>query len=198
MDGKKLIEYMHSKNYRVRAINIVYLEDVDADTWLPVQGMLDVWDDARILVTDDGKVELSCEATTEPGAWYTYNKMNPKGAARIAFGQYRDAWTVGYHLGKQLSLVQVKPIIVHRDSNKDGTRVKDILDIGLFGINQHTTATNPNTTPPVNIGRWSAGCLVGKWSSTHYLRFMPVVSNTGHKYLDTTIIAGDDFHKFKG
>jgi hypothetical protein len=40
-DGKKIIEYMRSKNYRILALNIVYLEDVNADTWEPVKGELD-------------------------------------------------------------------------------------------------------------------------------------------------------------
>src|SRR5690242_4853640 len=90
--GLKLIRYMKSKDWRIRALNIVYLEDANADTWEPVQGRLDEWDDVRILVKDTGEILLSCEATCEPGAYYTYNRMNPKGAFRIANDiQFLDA-----------------------------------------------------------------------------------------------------------
>ncbi|WP_375512742.1 hypothetical protein [uncultured Nostoc sp.] len=194
--GKKLIKYMRSKDYRVLAINIVYLEDVNADTWEPLQGKLDFWDDARILVRDNGEVLLSCEATTEPGRYYTKNTRISEGVFRIAFGQYKDAWQVGDHKG-QLALVQCGIIKGYRDGNKNGIRDKnDYIDAGSdFGINQHTTSEFDGSSPD-SIGRWSAGCLVGRYSSTHYDKFMPVVQNMGRRTLDTTIIAGDEFADF--
>ncbi len=82
--GRKMIRYMKSKGWRIRPLNIVYLEDANADTWQPTQGKLDEWDDVRIVISDIGEVLLSCEATCEPGAYYTYNRMNQKGAFRIA------------------------------------------------------------------------------------------------------------------
>lgn len=64
--------------------------------------------------------------------------MNDRGTARIQFGQYK-AWTVGIHGNSEphKALVQVAPVTVHRDFNKDFKRTGDALDTGLFGINQH-------------------------------------------------------------
>lgn len=195
-DGKRLLAYMQSKGYRIRAINIVYLEDVNADTWQPVaQPKLDVWDDARILLRNTGEVLLSCKATTEPGGHYTYNRMNPKGAARIAFGQHKDAWKLGDHKG-QYALVQCAPLKVHRDANEDGLRTSDAVDIGFFGLNQHTTGRAASASVPLSIGHWSAGCLVGQSAATHYNLFMPVLKWSGNKTFDTAVIAGDEFHRW--
>lgn len=196
-DGKKLLAYFKAKKWRIKALNIAYLEDADADNWMPHQNpKLNVWDDVRIVFTDDGEVLLSCVATTEPGDYYTFKPMNKAGAARIAFGQYLDAWVLGYHF-KQYALVQVGNISVHRDLNKDGKRTSDKVYSGLFGVNQHTTGNSATSSPPALIGKWSAGCLVGKNPATHYNQFMPLLKHSGVKTFDTAIIDGGDFHNFK-
>ena len=81
--------------------------------------------------------------------------------------------------------------------NQNSFRDKnDYIDKGSdFGVNQHTTSKS-NGSSPDSIGRWSAGCLVGRHSSTHYNKFMPVVQNMGRQTFDTTIIAGDEFANF--
>lgn len=197
-DGKKLLAYMKAQGYRIWAINIVYLEDASADTWEPVKGQLDRWDDVRILVRNTGEVLLSCEATTEPGAKYTYSPLNPKGAFRIAFGQHQDAWCLGDHKG-QFSLVQCGNLKGHRDLNKDGARTGDPVDIGShFGVNQHTTGRPGSNSAPTSIGGWSAGCLVGRYSATHYDKFMSVLKGSGRTKFDTTVIAGDVFKAWEG
>jgi hypothetical protein len=74
------------------------------------------------------------DGTTEPGMFWTLNPLNPNGAARIAFGQYK-AWIVGTHLAGTKSaheaLVQVSPVSVHLDLNKDFKRTNDKIDSGL-------------------------------------------------------------------
>ena len=192
VDGKKIIDYMRSKNYRVLALNIVYLEDVNTDTWQPVKGEIDKWDDARCIVRNDGEVLLSCEATTEPGKYYTSNPLNDNGAFRIAFGNYQDCWEVGHH-HSQLALVQCGVIKGYRDLNKDGLRTGDkIYEGDDFGVNQHTTANEPGSSPDL-VGKWSAGCLVGRYSSTHYEQFMKICQSMGREKFDATVIAGDEF-----
>ena len=195
--GKKLIRYMQSKNYRIRELNIVYLEDVNADTWNPVEGRLDDWDDARIIIRNTGEVLLSCEATTEPGNVYTYQPLNYRGAFRIAFGQYKDAWEIGDHKG-QLALIQCGEIRGHRDFDENGIRTGDPIVSGdNFGVNQHTTGKR-NGSAPKKIGPWSAGCLVGRYSTTHYEKFMKLCQSMGHDTFDTAVIAGDEFATWKG
>lgn len=192
-DGKKVIRFMESKGYRILALNIVYLEDVkDPDTWEPTEGRLDVWDDARCIISNAGEILMSSQATTEPGKYYTNNPLNPQGAFRIAFGNYQDAWRIGDHKG-QLALVQCGNLKGHRDLNKDGTRTGDPIDIGNhFGVNQHTTSNAPET-----IGLWSAGCLVGRFPVTHE-KFMEICKNMGREKFDSTIIAADEFKNWQG
>lgn len=197
--GKKLIRYMKSKQWRIRAINIVYLEDANADTWEPVQGKLNEWDDVRILIRDSGEILMSAEATCEPGAPYTYNPMNPKGAFRIECDtQFLEAWRFGYH-HNQAALVQCANITGFRDANKDGIRTGDLKVVGPdFAVNQHTTGDDADTAVPDKIGKWSAGCLVGRYASTHYNKFLPILRGSGHTRFDTAIVPGDKFAIWDG
>jgi len=195
-DGRQLIAYMRSKKWRVSPLNIVYIEDANADTWQPVSEQPDKWNDVRVLVTDDGKVIMSAEATVEPGRYYTENRMNDKGAFRIANDiQFTNAWTIGAHKS-QLALVQCRPVKGYRDANEDYIRPGDKLDEGIFGINQHTTGNDSSSPAPALVGKWSAGCLVGRWASTHYRVFMPALRATNESQFDTAVIPGDKLQKF--
>lgn len=195
-NGRRLIEYMKYKKYRIQPLNIVYIEDFDANDWIPLSEKLDFFNDIRCVVSDQGDVFLSNWATTEPGRYYTENRLNSKGAFRIAIGQHIDAWRIGDHKG-QLALVQVAPVTGFRDNNEDGLRIGDLQDRGIFGINQHTTGINFNS--PDRIGRWSAGCLVGQNTNSHYNRFMPLcrqmIITNKTPIFSTTIIDGSDFAK---
>ena len=99
--------------------------------------------------------------------------MNPKGAARIAFNQYK-AWSVGTHRASSPqgheALVQTAPVAVYRDLNKDFKRPGDRVDTGLFGINQHWGYD----APMGDLGTTSAGCLVGRTKNGHR-QFMALV-----------------------
>ena len=99
--------------------------------------------------------------TTEPGHYYTYNRMNPKGAARIQIDvKHEKIWQTGMHgrgRNRHKALVQIgNQVCVHRDNNEDGARTGDLLDCGYHGINFHGGYDMPTT----NIGRASAGCQV--------------------------------------
>ncbi|PSB33774.1 hypothetical protein [Chlorogloea sp. CCALA 695] len=136
------------------------------------------------------------EATTEPGNYYTRNPMNSGGAARIKFGQY-TSWRVGLH-GKDRheALVQVAPVSVHRDFNKDFKRTGDRITTGLYGINQHWGYDLPLN----NISTASAGCLVGRSHGGHR-EFMNLIKTDSRYRQDpsfiftTTIIPGDELAK---
>ena len=99
--------------------------------------------------------------TTEPGHHYTFNRMNPKGAARIQLDvKHEKIWQYGKHgrgKNRHNALVQWGgPVCVHRDDNEDTFRTGDVLDCGYHGINFHGGYDMPTS----NIGGASAGCQV--------------------------------------
>lgn len=192
--GNRILDYMTRQGYLINDCNIVYIEGVDPDTFALNDDALDYWNDTRNIILSDGTILMSCSATTEPGKYYTENPLNPSGAARIAFGQHKDAWAFGNHKD-QKALVQVGEITVFRDFNEDGLRTGDKTYTGLFGINQHTTASNALGMCPEEVGRWSAGCLVGKVPRTHYEIFLPTLRKFNYPVWDTTVLDGTLLHR---
>lgn len=132
-------------------------------------------------------------ATTEPSRFWTQQPMNPKGAARIKFGQYK-AWVVGTHHAGSASaheaLVQADDLTVCRDLNKDFKRDGDKEDTGdSFGVNQHWGYDLPHD----DLGRSSAGCLVGMSKNGHR-EFMAIIkgdrrylTNHGYKFMTSIL-----------
>src|ERR1035437_9729223 len=99
------------------------------------------------------------KATTDPGTFWLRNPMQPQGTAILSQGQYRGAYQIGLHQGKYKALVQVKPITVIRDYDRDatldfknGTKSK-----GMFGINIHRASVTGITKA---VDKYSAGCQV--------------------------------------
>ncbi|MEC4817208.1 MAG: hypothetical protein SAK29_28655 [Scytonema sp. PMC 1069.18] len=199
---EKIVAYCERKGYKIDKQpgykNIIYIEGMNPDGTLN-DNALNVWNDLRIVIEfQDGKPKMiGCwEATTNPGKYYTHKPMNPKGAAIIAFGQYA-AWKVGTHTpgGGHEALVQSGgPVTVHRDANRSGSRDKgDSMDSGFFGINQHWGGDNPKS----DVGRWSAGCQVGRTRQGHR-EFMAIVKSDPRYRKDrncvfkSTIIDGKD------
>ncbi|GBE91100.1 peptidoglycan-binding domain-containing protein [Nostoc cycadae] len=205
--ASKIVKYMLAQNYQVftgaKEYNIVYVEGIDGD-WNLNSDTPNAFNDRRIVievVNGTPKIVDHWQATTEPGRYYTLNPMNPGGAARIKFGQYK-AWAVGLHgnAERHEALVQVAPITVHRDFNKDYQRTGDKLDTGLFYVNQHWGYDAPSN----DIKNASAGCLVGRMRQGHR-EFMSIikqdrryVANNDYVFY-TTVIPGDDLlKKFPG
>lgn len=204
--ASRLVRYMQLRNYWFAKLpgflNIVYVEGADADG-APNADTFNVFNDRRLVFRfDDGRpaLLLNALATTEPGRFFTENPMNRLGAARIAFGQYKS-WQVGIHKADSPSaheaLVQVADLTVHRDLNKDGRRTGDRLFVGGgFGINQHSG----HDQRADDIGRASAGCLVGRTTDEHRA-FMALVktdpryreATRGYRFI-STVIAGDDLN----
>lgn len=169
--SQAVIDYCKSQKYFLSeeesTFNIIYLEGMDTNGNLNLDNPNE-FNDLRC-VFDSG---LSClavwSATTEPGKKYTLNPMNYAGAARIQFGQYQS-WVVGIHKDHE-ALIQVKPVTVCRDLNKDFVRTGDKIETGLFGINQHWGYNLPKE----NISSASAGCLVGRTTEGHK-EFMSII-----------------------
>lgn len=198
--AKRIIEYMRSRKYLVfngpQHVNIIYIEGMNADGTLNSDAPNQFNDRRLVLQTVNGIPQIigNFEATTEPGSHYTYSPMNKAGAARIKFGQY-TAWRVGIHgtSDRHEALIQVAPVSVHRDFNKDFKRTGDRIDTGLFGINQHWGYDLDIN----NIRTASAGCLVGRTRSGHR-EFMSLIKQDVRYKKDpshvftTTIIPGDE------
>ncbi|MEG4210407.1 hypothetical protein [Microcoleus sp. S13_B4] len=197
--AEKIVNYMKAKNYqlatRAGEKNIIYVEGMNPDGTLNADTPNHFNDARLLLVFYDGlpQIEGAWEATTEPGYYYTDNPMNPNGAARIAFGQYR-AWQVGLHgySHPHEALIQVAPVRVYRDWNRDMMRTGDAIDEGYFGINQHHGWGHPKN----DIHKAGAGCFVGRDPDEHF-DFMDRVKSDPRYIADpnfvfpTTIIPGD-------
>lgn len=196
-----VIGYMMERNYWIArhpdCWNIAYVEGVD-ERGEPNDDRPNHFNDVRLVfqIKEDGSVvSHAWAATSEPGEFWVKHPMNPKGAARIAFGQYK-AWGVGLHpaksgKGQHEALVQRKPIPVHRDIDRNHKRTGDPIDEGLFGINQHWGYDLPMN----DVGKASAGCLVGRTRDGHK-EFMSVVKSDprykvskGYMFM-TTVIDG--------
>ncbi|MBB3952646.1 hypothetical protein [Aureimonas jatrophae] len=177
-------------------INVVYVEGMNEDG-SPNNDEPNVFNDLRCLVGfRDGAPFMvgKWNATTEPGFYYDRDHpMRREGAARIKFGQYK-AWRVGMHKGDYEALVQVSDVTVCRDLNRDMERVGDMEHTGDdFGINQHGGYDRPQG----DIGKASAGCLVGRTMAGHD-QFMALVKQdprylADHGYVfRTTILPAAD------
>jgi hypothetical protein len=175
--------------------NIVYIEGCNPDG-TPNDNTPNHFNDVRLVISiaADGIPTImdAWDGTTEPGKKWTMDPMDPKGAARIAFGQYK-AWAVGTHLAGSVSaheaLVQVAEVMVHRDLNKDFRREGDKTFMGIFGINQHWGYNLPTD----DLGKSSAGCLVGR-TKTGHRKFMSLVKqdprytvNNGYRFMSTIL-----------
>ncbi|MGC9528395.1 MAG: SH3 domain-containing protein [Limnospira sp.] len=198
----QIVEYMQRQNYTLDREpgygNIVAIEGVDPDG-SPNRDAANQFNDVlSILVFESGLPKLIyCDrATTEPGYYYTQYPVNPRGAARIEFGQYQ-AWKVGTHKAGTASeheaLVQRGgTITVRRDGNQDGIRTGDPSDTGYFGINIH----GGWDASIYDIGLTSAGCIVTPKMSDHR-KFMQLVKQDpryrrNQNYVfRATIIPGD-------
>ena len=95
--------------------------------------------------------------TTNAGTTYLQKLLNPKGTAMLVPKQYINTWALGLHRGKYTALVQVRPVDVYRDRDKDTiSEVTSVIDNGLFGINIHKANTGITSL----INGHSAGCQV--------------------------------------
>jgi peptidoglycan hydrolase-like protein with peptidoglycan-binding domain len=200
----RLVRAMQAAGYWLcrhpECVNIVYVEGMDEDG-TPNVDAPNEFNDLRLVlrVNRAGNPEIAgvWEATTEPGRYYTLvEKLDPRGAARIAFGQYK-AWSVGTHMAGRPSaheaLVQTAPIRVFRDLNADFERTGDEVFTGLFGVNQHWGFDLPRS----DIGRASAGCLVGRTKAGHRA-FMALckadpryVASNGYRFVTTALNAAE-------
>lgn len=170
--------------------NIVYVEGMDVDG-TPNQDRPNHFDSVRALirVVDGVPIKVGAwEATTEPSKYWTEHPMNPLGAARIAFGQYK-AWNNGQYHGFP-ALLQVSDITVYRDKDMTYKRYGP-SDTGNFGIHNHQGYNFPRN----DEGTSSAGCLVGRLNDGHreFMRLVQTdkrfLASNGYRFMVTVMPA---------
>jgi hypothetical protein len=126
---------------------------------------------------------LECfRATVDPGATWTRNPSNPRGAAHLINGRWFYQW--GTHRGRR-ALVQAAPVTVRRDRDRDGEdEGGEPLDTGWFGVNVHPGGTAPT------VGAWSAGCQVlwGGWSGQPWRRFVQLLEASKQSCFDYYLV----------
>lgn len=100
------------------------------------------------------------KATTDPGIFWLEHPENVKGTGILKEGHYPDSHAIGMHRGKYEALVQVGPLTVYRDNDRD-----NILDLDEantetrsdFGGNIHRAHRLHES---VEVDKWSALCQV--------------------------------------
>lgn len=190
----RLVATMKKRGFRLDTgdaqANIVYVEGMSPEG-VKNDNAPNQFNDARFVIIfgQDGRPTLAgaWQATTEPSRFWTENPMNALGAARIKFGQY-TAWNVGQHHGHEALVQSGGEVTVCRDLNKDYKREGDKEDTGFFGINNHWGYDLPRD----DLGRSSAGCLVGRMKKGHE-EFMALVKSdpryiADHKFTFTAAV----------
>ncbi len=150
-------------------VNIVYVEGMD-EQGCEAPRRRDAFDDLRLLlrIAPGGCPEIvgAWCATTASGRPAVEMPAEPEGAPRLAAGQHR-AWVMGRTaIGTELeqeALIQVLPVLVTRDANRDFRREGDPSERGIFLIDQH----GGHDAPRERVGGIGAGCLVGRSQAGH-------------------------------
>ena len=118
--------------------------------------------------------------TTDPGTFWLKNPMQPQGTAILAEGQYKNAYAIGLHKGQYKALVQVKPIQIIRDYDRNA--VLDFYngkkETGFYGINIHRANSVGNTK---TVDKYSAGCQVFE-SADDFAAFLKLCDVHRSKY----------------
>lgn len=135
-------------------------------------------------------------ATTDPSTYFLKSPMNLKGAAILKSGEYKDSYAIGKHRNKYEALVQVKPVTVIRDDDRNAyINYLAPTQTGLFGINIHKSTKGKNNEDV--IGQDSAGCQVFR-NISDFEDMMRMARTSRNKYGNSfSYILLDDRDTFK-
>lgn len=161
----------------------------------------DKFDDLLAYFTYDDKGNLVGKVvagTTDPSTYFLKSPMNVKGAAILKSGQYKDAYAIGLHRGKYEALVQVKPVTVIRDADRNAyINYFAPTQTGLYGINIHKSTKGKSNEDIID--RDSAGCQVFR-NIPDFMDMMRLAQTSRKKYGNTftyTLIDERDTLKFR-
>jgi hypothetical protein len=162
-----IVDYAKKKNWEIRTgqgkYNIFYVQGMSPNG-IQNDNAPNKFNDSRFLVEVNPNPRLvgAWEASIEPGSHYTKQPMNSQGTAQIQVpGQYK-AWRIGKHKNRELALVQVAPVDIIRDKNRNGKAGEgDEKEHSQIGANQHSASDQKL------VDDASAGCPVGRTSKGH-------------------------------
>jgi hypothetical protein len=162
-----IVDYAKKQNWEIRTgqgkYNIFYVQGMSPNG-IQNDNVPNKFNDSRFLVEVNPNPRLvgGWEASIEPGSHYTKQPMNSQGTAQIQVpGQYK-AWRIGKHKNRELALVQVAPVDIIRDTNRNGKiDAGDEKDHSQIGANQHSASDQKL------VDDASAGCPVGRTSKGH-------------------------------
>jgi len=144
-DIRSVIALMKSKGYAVYTkpyqLNIVGIRSKDGNPkefndWLYV-----FWKNSN------DKLEFrNYKITTDPSINYLKNPIDSSGGTAILKeGQYKS-YGLGLHKGQYKALVQIKPVTIYRDLNRDSLYdFGKSVHTGMFGINIHRASASGTT-----------------------------------------------------
>ncbi|MGB6299507.1 MAG: hypothetical protein WBF90_25485 [Rivularia sp. (in: cyanobacteria)] len=162
-----LVNYAHSQNWEVRTgeghYNVFYVQGM-FPSGVRNNNKPNHFNDSRFLVEVNPTPRLvgAWEASIEPGNYYTKQPMNASGAAQIQVPGHYKAWRIGKHKGREIALVQVAPVNIIRDFNRNSKVDKgDKKEYSIIGANQHSGSDQKF------VDNASAGCPVGRTSKGH-------------------------------
>jgi hypothetical protein len=172
MPGENSLFSLHAKKFSIEDVARIYHEKnytffpLDRDLDVNILGIrasrneANLFDDLVVLIYSENgyPVLKKYPATTDPGNFWLFNPERVEGTAILVPNQYRGAYTMGLHKGRE-ALVQAGNLKVYRDNNKDAILDCDpsTIQTGRFGINIHGESP---TSESQTVGRWSAGCQV--------------------------------------
>lgn len=143
----------YTKNLDLNIIGIRNLEGREKDN--------NTFNDVFCFIYLEGgqKIVHTFKGTTEGGYKPRLNPSNSKGLAIMVPGHYKKLWTFGKHKGQYDAFVQLSPVSVYRDNNKDN--ILDFepssIETGMYGINMHRANQSQTST---YVENWSEGCQV--------------------------------------
>ncbi|MEO1433710.1 MAG: hypothetical protein AAFV71_32555 [Cyanobacteria bacterium J06633_8] len=162
-----LVNYAHSQKWEVRTgerrYNIFYVQGM-FPSGIKNDNKPNQFNDSRFLVEVNPTPRLvgAWEASIEPGNYYTKKPMKQEGAAQIQVPGHYKAWRIGKHKGREIALVQVAPVNIVRDYNRNSKVDKgDKKEYSIIGANQHSGSDQKF------VDNASAGCPVGRTIKGH-------------------------------
>ena len=133
--------------------------------------------------------------TTDPSDLNLIKPINSKGCAILKEGQFRDAFKVGKHKGDYPALVQVKPLPLYRDNNRDNKLdLSGRISYEMAGINIHRASKWKIIR---TIGLYSAGCQVFESVRDYEDKFMPLVNKAKDLYGNSFTYTLTNIKEFK-
>lgn len=149
--------------------------------------------DSEPLDTYDGLVTLSyrepsgawrtvsCRAATRPGTGYLKSPMNKGGTACLVPGRNPGSHQLGLHKGTTPALVQVAPVRVWRDNDRDAildSKPGDTVYDDATGVNVHECSAPRYLAGCIGVPKAELTSLLDEWRLLQNLRPQPRVSLT--------------------